>query len=68
VIRASTTHQTVARAARVAEIRLRIQDGTYETPDKLERAVEALLDRVGRPLFAAPSDPTGPGGGTSLPD
>ncbi len=31
------------RAERLARIRAAIEDGTYETPEKLERAVEALL-------------------------
>lgn len=40
-----TNHQTAARAVRLAEIRLRIEAGTYETPDRLERAVETFLQR-----------------------
>jgi len=44
-MRDSTTHQTAARAARLAEIRLRVAAGAYETPDKLERALDAFLER-----------------------
>lgn len=32
------------RARRLAEIRRQIRAGSYETPERLERAVEALLD------------------------
>jgi anti-sigma28 factor (negative regulator of flagellin synthesis) len=34
------------RAARIAAIRAQIAQGTYETADKLDRAVDALLDRL----------------------
>ena len=34
------------RAARLAQIRAAIADGTYETPDKLEAAVGRLLDEI----------------------
>jgi anti-sigma28 factor (negative regulator of flagellin synthesis) len=37
---------TVERAVRVAEIRRQIADGTYETPEKLSAAVDALLDKL----------------------
>lgn len=36
------------RAARIAEIRRQIADGTYETDGKLDRAVHGLLDDLGR--------------------
>lgn len=36
------------RAERLAEIRTAIANGTYETPAKLEAAVERLLDEVRR--------------------
>ena len=35
------------RADRVAEIRSEIESGTYETPDKLESALDRLLDEIG---------------------
>lgn len=35
-----------ARQAKVAKIRRQIAAGTYETPDKLERAIDAFLDRL----------------------
>ncbi len=35
-----------ARQAKVAEIRRQIAAGTYETPEKLERALDAFLDRL----------------------
>ena len=35
------------RLARVAQIRQQIAAGTYETPDKLNHAVDRLLDEVG---------------------
>ena len=35
------------RQARVAEIRAQIEAGAYETDDKLEGAVERLLDEIG---------------------
>jgi negative regulator of flagellin synthesis FlgM len=35
------------RAARVAHIRAQIEAGTYETADKLELAVEHLLNEIG---------------------
>lgn len=34
------------REARLAEIRRQIAAGTYETPDKLEQAIDAFLDRM----------------------
>ena len=34
------------RSSRVAEIRAQIEAGTYETPEKLEAAVERLLDEL----------------------
>ncbi len=35
------------RADRVAEIRTAIENGTYETPDKLDIALDRLLDEIG---------------------
>ena len=35
------------RHDRVAAIKAQIQAGTYETPDKLNGALEALLDEIG---------------------
>lgn len=35
------------RQDRVAEIRAQIAAGTYETPDKLDVALERLLDEIG---------------------
>lgn len=34
------------RQARLAKIRREIAAGSYETPEKLDRAVDALLDRL----------------------
>ena len=34
------------RQARLAAIRREIAAGSYETPEKLDRAVDALLDRL----------------------
>ncbi|MEN1678147.1 MAG: flagellar biosynthesis anti-sigma factor FlgM [Planctomycetota bacterium] len=35
------------RTDRVAEIRAQIASGAYETPEKLDAAVERLLDQIG---------------------
>lgn len=35
------------RADRVAELRAQIASGTYETPGKIEQAVDRLLDAIG---------------------
>ena len=35
------------REERVAQIRAQIQAGTYETADKLDRALDRLLDEIG---------------------
>ncbi len=35
---------TSIRAEKVARIREAIQEGTYETPDKLERVLDRLMD------------------------
>jgi negative regulator of flagellin synthesis FlgM len=35
------------RADRVASIRQAIADGSYETPDKIDLALERLLDEIG---------------------
>ena len=45
------------RQARIAEIRRQIAAGVYETPDKLEQAVDAFLDRVAFAEPPAKSDP-----------
>ncbi|MBM81249.1 MAG: flagellar biosynthesis protein FlgM [Planctomycetaceae bacterium] len=34
------------RAERLAQIKSEIESGTYETPDKLEAALERLLDEI----------------------
>lgn len=44
--RTSGFSDSADRQARIAEIRRQIAAGTYETPAKLDRAVEALLDRL----------------------
>lgn len=49
-----------ARQARVAEIRRQIAAGTYETPEKLEQAIEAFLDRLPPPDVAAIGPPRRP--------
>jgi hypothetical protein len=38
--------QTADRSARIAEIRRQIAAGEYETPEKLEQAVERMLDSL----------------------
>ncbi len=35
------------RASRVADIRAQIESGVYETEDKLDAALEGLLDEIG---------------------
>ena len=35
------------RHDRVAAIKAQIQAGTYETADKLDRAIDAMLDEIG---------------------
>ena len=35
----------VAREVKIAEIKRQIAAGTYDSPDKLEKAVDAFLDR-----------------------
>ena len=35
------------RAGRVAEIRAQIAKGSYETPEKLDAALDRLLDEIG---------------------
>jgi len=35
------------RYDRVAEIRAQLADGTYETPEKLDLALDRLLDEIG---------------------
>lgn len=42
----SPQHSTAERLARIAEIRRQIAVGTYETPEKLEAAIDAWLDSV----------------------
>lgn len=37
---------SAGREARIAEIRRQIAAGAYETPERLDRAVDALLDRL----------------------
>jgi anti-sigma-28 factor FlgM len=49
-----------ARQARVAEIRRQIAAGTYETPEKLEQAIEAFLDRLPPPGIAPIGPPRRP--------
>ena len=36
-----------ARQARIGDIRAQIAAGTYETPDKLDAAMNRLLDEIG---------------------
>ena len=40
-----TTSDHQSRDARLAEIRQQLAEGTYETPEKLEAAVDVILDR-----------------------
>ena len=47
------------RAARLAEIRRRIEAGTYETPTRIEAALDKFLDSDdARPVVAAPTSST----------
>lgn len=41
------SHDPEIRAERLARIRAEIANGTYETTEKLERAVERLLREIG---------------------
>jgi len=46
------------RQSRIAEIRSQIAAGAYETPEKLEQAIEGFLDRLasgGRPVKSNPN-------------
>ncbi len=38
--------ESAFRSQRLAQIQQQIADGTYETPEKLERAVDRLLERL----------------------
>lgn len=38
---------TENRSSRIAQIRAEIAEGRYDTPDKLELAVDRLLERIG---------------------
>ena len=40
------TPDSLARAKRLREIRRQIEEGEYETPDRLDKALAALLDRL----------------------
>jgi negative regulator of flagellin synthesis FlgM len=40
------TQSSEVRAERLAQIKAAIEAGTYETPEKLEAAVEKLLDEI----------------------
>ncbi len=42
----SSSNPAAEREAHLAEIRRQIVDGTYETPERLEAAVNALLDEL----------------------
>lgn len=43
---ANTQETSGVRSERVAEIRQQIQSGQYETPEKIDAAVERLLDEI----------------------
>jgi hypothetical protein len=45
------------RQSRIAEIRRQIAAGAYETPEKLEQAIDALLDRL---AFSEPPSKSNP--------
>jgi hypothetical protein len=47
------------RPARIAEIRRQIAAGVYETPEKLEQAIDALLDRLALDRLAPGPPATG---------
>lgn len=43
----STSESSDIRVDRVADIRRQIADGSYETPEKLDAALDRLLDQIG---------------------
>lgn len=43
----SARAQTDSRASRIAEIRAQLAEGSYETTEKLEMAVDRMLERIG---------------------
>ena len=56
-----TTSNQPSRDARLAEIRQQLADGTYETTEKIEAAVDVILDRYEQgeltPDTSAPKHP-----------
>ncbi|MDP1564438.1 MAG: flagellar biosynthesis anti-sigma factor FlgM [Pirellulaceae bacterium] len=46
-LESSTTASTEARSSKIAEIRAQLAAGTYETSEKLEVAVDRMLQRIG---------------------
>lgn len=44
---AEASQASDVRSDRVAEIRAQIASGAYETPEKLDAAVDRLLDQIG---------------------
>jgi negative regulator of flagellin synthesis FlgM len=46
-IAANKVETSGMRAERIAQIRQQIADGTYETPEKLDAALDRLLDELG---------------------
>lgn len=46
-LESSTSTSTEARASKIAEIRAQLAAGTYETSEKLEVAVDRMLQRIG---------------------
>ena len=46
MVKTTTTPDTTDHAARIAAIRREIAAGTYETPEKLSAALDAMLEKI----------------------
>ncbi len=49
-------YEQVARQQRIAVIKRQIEDGTYETPARLDAALEAFLDDASQGCLTPGSD------------